>query len=269
MSSTHHCYHRSTNLSPLSSAHSSFGSQLFRPKKNTRSRWEMENPAISESTPLLRSSSASLPCIRPVIDRLLARSNTTPSADHILAQFPSHRDLTPSYRTAFVLITLLQIGCDAGNQLARDRSLNLWGAWDHHANAELIAEHCSSHVLEVWSDFLRIPRSNADLDALLWTVFPLGEDRCTGVCRMFFKLKLKTRSLENSTLVLVVDFLCRNFGEGLLVHPLIISAVSRTWKHGRAVTLPQNANFFARLFHRTKSLGTPRYVLPLFSSMGS
>lgn len=146
----------------------------------------MEAPVISESIPLLRSPSIPLPRIRPVIDRLLAQSNTTPTADHILAQFPSHRDLIPPYRTAFVLVTLLQIGSDAGKQLARDDSLNLWDTWDHHVNAELVAEHCTSHALEVWSNFLRVPRNNANLDALLWTLFPLGEDRYTGVCRTFF-----------------------------------------------------------------------------------
>ncbi|KAF9654324.1 hypothetical protein BDM02DRAFT_3182136 [Thelephora ganbajun] len=180
----------------------------------------MEAPEISESTPLLRSPSISLPCIRPVIDCLLVQSNTTPTADHILAQFPSHRDFSPSYRTAFILITLLQIGSDARKQLARDDSLNLWDTWDHHVDAELIAEHCASHILEVWSIFLRVPRNNADLDALLWTVFPLGEDRCTGVC--------------------LANLLCQNFGEGLLIHPLILSTVSRTWK--------------------IKSLGTPRIL---------
>jgi len=145
----------------------------------------MEIPEISESTPLLRSPSISLPCIRPVIDRLLAQSNTTPTADHILAQFPSHRDLNPSYRTAFVLITLLQIGSDARNQPPRDDSLTLWDTWDRHGNAELVAEHCTSRVLEVWSNFVRVPRNNVDLDALLWTAFPLAEDRCVGVCRTF------------------------------------------------------------------------------------
>ena len=218
----------------------------------------METPGTSESTPLLRSPSISLPRIRPVIDRLLAQSNTTPTADHILARFPSHRDLTPSHRTAFVLITLLQIGSDARKQLARDDSLNLWDTWDHHANAELVAEHCASHVLEVWSNFLRVPRNNADFDALLWTVFPLGDDRRTSVCGAF--LQLQPWSLENSTLVPVADFLCQNSGEGLLVHPLILSTVSRTWKHGRAVTLPPDAGLSSRLFHRIKSLGTPRSV---------
>jgi len=152
--------------------------------------WTMETPGISESTPLLRSPSIPLPCIRPVIDRLLAQSNTTPTADHILAQFPSHRDLIPPHRTAFVLITLLQIESDARRQLARDGSLTLWDVWDHHVNAELVAEHCASHVLEVWLNFLRVPRNDADLDALLWTVFPLVEDRCTGVCRTFCTLIL-------------------------------------------------------------------------------
>lgn len=181
VSCTHHCYHRSTNRRVLLHQVTALLS-----KKITPSRWEMQTPEISESTPLLRSPSTSLPSVRPVIDRLLARSNTAPSVDHILAQFPSQRDLTPSHRTAFVLITLLQIGCDARKQLARDRLSSLWDAWDHNVNAELVAEHCSSHLLEVWSDFLRVPRNNADLDALLWTVFPLGEDKCTGVCRMFF-----------------------------------------------------------------------------------
>jgi len=145
----------------------------------------MEAPEISESTPLLHSPP--LPCVLLVITRLLAQSNTTPTADHILAQFP-HRDFTPSYRTAFVLITLLQIERDARKQLARDGSLNLWEAWDHHVNAELVVEHCVSHVLEVWSDFLRIQRNNVDLDSLLWTKFPLGRDSSTGVCRTFLHL---------------------------------------------------------------------------------
>lgn len=223
----------------------------------------MESPRTSESTPLLRSPFASLPCIRPIIDRLLARSNTTPTADHILAQFPSHRDLTPSHRTSFVLITLLQIGSDAKNHPGRDRSLILWDAWDYHINAELVAEHCSSHVLEVWSDFIRVPRSNADLDALLWTTFPLGEDRSAGVCRMFSNLSLKPDPQRSLTPVPVVDFLCQTFGEGLLVHPLILSTISRTWKRGRVVTLPLNASFSARFFHRAKSLGTPRYAFCL------
>ena len=220
--------------------------------------WAMEAPEISESTPLLRLSSISLPCIRSVIDRLLAQSNTTPTADHILAQFPSHRDLIPSYRTAFVLITLLQIGCDARKQLARDDSLNLWDTWDHHVNAELVSEHCASHVLEVWTNFLRVPRNNADLDALLWAVFPLREDRYTGVCRKFLRFDSDPR--KNSTLVSVADFLQQSFGEGLLVHPLILSTVSRTWKYGRVVTLPPDASFSSRLYHRSKSLGTPRLV---------
>jgi len=145
----------------------------------------METPETLESTPLLRPPSISLPCIRPVIDRLLAQSNTTPTADHILAQFPSHRDLNPSYRTAFVLITLLQIGSDARKQPARDDSLTLWDTWDRHTSMELVVEHCASRVLEVWSNFLRVPRNDANLDALLWTAFPLGEDRCAGVCRTF------------------------------------------------------------------------------------
>lgn len=151
----------------------------------TPSRWAMETPGISESTPLLFSSSVPRPCIRPVINRLLAQSNTTPTADHILAQIPlAHRDLISSYRTAFVLVTLLQIESDTRKQLARDDSLNLWDAWDHHVNAELVVEHCASHVLEVWTGFLRIPRNNANLDALIWTAFPLEEDGSTSVCRM-------------------------------------------------------------------------------------
>ena len=145
----------------------------------------MEAPDISESTPLLHSPP--LPCIRLVIDRLLAQSNTTPVADHILAQFP-HRDFTPSYRTAFVLITLLQIESDARKQLACDDSLNLWETWDHHNNAEAVVEHCSSHALEVWSNFLQVQKSNADLDALLWTKFPLEVGGYTGVCRTFSPL---------------------------------------------------------------------------------
>lgn len=254
VSCTHHCYHATPARAVFSaSSHHSFG------LKNT-SGWEMQTRGISESTPLLRSPYPSLPYIRPVIDRLLAQSNTTPSPDHILAQFPSHRDLTPSNRTAFVLITLLQIGCDARKQLDLNRSLSLWDAWDNHLNAELVAEHCSSHVLEVWSNFLRVPRSNAHLDALLWTVFLLREDNRTGVCRMFSIPKLETRSLKSSTPIPVVDFLCQNFGEGLLVHPLILSTVSWTWKHGRVVILPQNASFSARVLHRTRSLGTPRCV---------
>lgn len=152
------------------------------------SRWAMETPEILESTPLLRSPLVPLPCIRPVIDRLLAQSNTTPTEDHILAQFPSQRDLTPSYRTAFVLITLFQIGSDARKHSTRGGSLSLWDEWDHQVNAELVAEHCSSHILEVWSNFLRVPRSNASLDALLWTVLPLEEDRYAGVCRTFYPL---------------------------------------------------------------------------------
>ena len=145
----------------------------------------MEAPEISESTSLLRSPP--LPCIRLVIDRLLAQSNTTPTADHILAQFP-HRDFAPSYRTAFVLITLLQIESDARKQLARDDSLNLWETWDHHVNAELVVEHCASHVLEVWSNFLQVQKNNADLDALLWTKFPLEVGGSTGVCSTFSRL---------------------------------------------------------------------------------
>lgn len=169
---------------PPASTHGSFDLQKI------PSGWVMETREISESTPLLRSPTISLPCIRPVIDRLLAQSNTTPTADHILAQFPSHRDLIPSHRTSFVLITLLQIGSDARKQLARDDSLILWDTWDHHVNAELVAEHCSSHVLEVWSNFLRVPRNNADLVALLWTAFPLGEDRCASLCRTCFTSQL-------------------------------------------------------------------------------
>jgi len=222
------------------------------------SRWAMEAPEISESTPLLRLSSISIPCIRSVIDRLLAQSNTTPTADHILAQFPSHRDLIPSYRTAFVLITLLQIGCDARKQLAHDDSLNLWDTWDHHLNAELVSEHCASHVLEVWTNFVRVPRDSADLDALLWAVFPLGEDRCTGVCRKF--LRFDPDPWKSPPFASVADFLQQSFGEGLLVHPLIISTVSRTWKHGRVVTLPLDASFSSRLYYRIRSLGTPRLV---------
>jgi hypothetical protein len=182
-----HCYLSPQQHQPKPSC---IKSLLFRPKKYTL-QTGMDTSEISESTPLLRSPAASLPCIRPVIDRLLAQSNTTPTADHILAQFPSYRDLTPSYRTAFVLITLLQIGCDARKPPARGLSLSLWDAWDHHVNADLIAEHCSSHILDVWSNFLRVPKNNADLDALLWTAFPLGEDRCTSVCRMFSNLSLK------------------------------------------------------------------------------
>lgn len=218
----------------------------------------METPGISESIPLLRSPSISLPCILSVIDRLLAQSNTTPTADHILAQFPSHRDLVPSYRTAFVLITLLQIGCDARKQLTRDGSSNLWDAWDHHLNAELVSEHCASHVLEVWTNFLRVPRNNADLDGLLWTAFPLGEDRYTGVCRKF--VRPNPDPWKNSTPAPVADFLRQSSGEGLLVHPLILSTVSRTWKHGRVATLPPDAGFSSRLYYRIKSLGTPRLV---------
>ena len=170
----------------------------------TPSRWTMETPEISESTPLLCSPSVPRPCIRPVIDRLLAQSNTTPTAEHILAQLPPRRDLIPSYRTAFVLITLLQIGGDAREQLTRDDSLNLWDAWDHHVNAELVAEHCASHALEVWSNFLRVPRDNADLDSLIWTAFPLKEDGCTSVCRMFFHLDFDPQ--RNSALVLSCRF---------------------------------------------------------------
>lgn len=154
------------------------------------SRWAMETSGILESTPLLRSPTVFLPCVRSIIDRLLAQSNTTPSGDHILAQFQSHRDLTPSHRTAFVLITLMQIGSDARKQLAHEDPLHLWDTWDQHVNAELVAEHCASHVLEVLSDFLRVPRNNANLDALLWTVFPLSEDRYTGVCRTSFYVRL-------------------------------------------------------------------------------
>ena len=154
------------------------------------SRWAMETSGILESTPLLRSPTIFLPCVRSIIDRLLAQSNTTPSGDHILAQFQSHRDLTPSHRTAFVLITLMQIGSDARKQLAHEDPLHLWDTWDQHVNAELVAEHCASHVLEVLSDFLRVPRNNANLDALLWTVFPLSEDRYTGVCRTSFYVRL-------------------------------------------------------------------------------
>ena len=222
----------------------------------------MEAAGISESTPLLCSSAIPLPCIRPVVDRLLARSNTTPTADHILAQFPQHRDLIPSHRTAFVLITLLQIGSDARKQLARDDLLNLWDTWDNHINAELVAEHCASHALEVWSNFLRVPRNGADLDALVWTAFPLGEDGCPGVCRTFLRFDFDP---EYSTLVSVANFLCQNFGEGLLIHPLFLSTVSRTWKHGRVVTLPQDANFSSRLFYRIKSTGTPRSVIGPYS----
>ena len=65
---------------------------------------------------------------------------------------------------------------------------------------------------------------------------------------------------ENSTLVPVADFLCQNLGEGLLVHPLILSTVSQTWKCGRAATLSPDASLSSRLCYRIKSLGTPRLV---------
>ena len=184
---THHYHHRSPPTRTLTCCRVTVSSL----SQLTPCGWAMETSVISESTSLLRSPTIPIPCIRPVIDRLLAQSNTTPTEDHILAQLPSHRDLTPSHRTAFVLITLLQIGSDAKKQLARDDPLRLWETWDHHVNAELVAEHCASHVLEVWSNFLRVPRGNANLDALLWTVFPLGEDRRIGVCRAFFRSMCK------------------------------------------------------------------------------
>ena len=162
---------------PPAQSHNPFTSE-------TPSRWTMETPEISESTPLLHLPP--LPCIRLVIDRLLAQSNTTPAAEHILAQFP-HRNFTPSYRTAFVLITLLQIESDARKQLARDDSLDLWEMWDHHVSTEFVVEHCASHVLEVWSDFLQVQKRNADLDILLWTKFPLDVGGYTGVCRTFLR----------------------------------------------------------------------------------
>jgi len=167
-----------TRARPAAQSHIPFASK-------SPSRWTMETPEISESTPLLHSPP--LPCIRLVIDRLLAQSNTTPTAAHILAQFP-HRDFTPSYQTAFALITLLQIEGDARKQLARDDSLSLWETWDHHVSTELVIGHCASHVLEVWSNFLQVQRSNADLDALLWTKFPLEVGGYTAVCRTFLYL---------------------------------------------------------------------------------
>lgn len=45
-----------------------------------------------------------------------------------------------------------------------------------------------------------------------------------------------------------------------MAHPLVLSAVSRTWKHGRAVTLPPDTGFSSRLYYRIKFLGTPRSV---------
>jgi len=213
----------------------------------------MEAPEVSESTPLLHSPP--LPCIRLVIDRLQAQSNTTPTADHILAQV-LHCDLSPSYQTAFVLITLLQIESDARKQLARNESLDLWETWDHHVSAESVVEHCTSHVLEVWSGFLRVQRDNADLDALLWAKFPSVADGYPDVCRTF--LHLGFHGQENSTPAPVADLLCENVGEGLLVHPLIISSISRAWKYGRVLTLPPDSSFSSRLLYRMKSLGAPR-----------
>jgi len=78
--------------------------------------------------------------------------------------------------------------------------------------------------------------------------------------RLSYVLTLRLRFLKkkNSALITVADFLCQDSGEGLSVHPLILSAVSRTWKQGRVVTLPPGASFSSRSFSRIKSLGTPR-----------
>lgn len=78
------------------------------------------------------------------------------------------------------------------------------------------------------------------------------------VVRFYTLMLIIGKELKYSTLAPVAGLLCRNSGEGLLVHPLIISTVSRTWKYGRVATLPPDAGFFSRLFYRMKSLGAPR-----------
>lgn len=82
-------------------------------------------------------------------------------------------------RTAFLLVTLLQLQSVAGTQTAHTD--DTWEEWSREQqNAETLAQ-TTKHISEIWSQFVAEPRTSEELEQLLWTRFRSSGENSHGL----------------------------------------------------------------------------------------
>uniref|UniRef100_A0A0W0F8Z7 Uncharacterized protein n=1 Tax=Moniliophthora roreri TaxID=221103 RepID=A0A0W0F8Z7_MONRR len=119
---------------------------------------------------------ASLPYIAPVIRQLDALSQEeleSALSNDILRSPQTIEDR--ALAAAFALLVLLQYR-DQRIHHRRD-SLNPWDRWSQERDAEKELCAIDKHLERVWERFLDTYCSPKDIEGVLWTAFPLEEDR--------------------------------------------------------------------------------------------
>ncbi|KAK7058793.1 hypothetical protein VNI00_001417 [Paramarasmius palmivorus] len=164
------------------------------------------------------SSSFSLPFVTPVVRRLDVLSQELLENSHstdILR--PSSLTQDRALSAAFALLVLLQF---RDQRIHQQRSLlTPWDRWTQESEAEKEICIIDKHIERVWEQwFLDAYCSPKEIETVLWTAFPLEED------------KDKT--------VRVVDFLAKDDPPVyLLTHRVVQYSLFNYWKRGPSVDL--------------------------------
>ncbi|RDB29602.1 hypothetical protein Hypma_015335 [Hypsizygus marmoreus] len=195
---------------------------------------------MDESTPLLASESdiPSNPEYLPSISHVVARISTL-DAEQIRFE-----DLRPDgspighhpTEIAFALVVLLQL---RKTRLRSSQSSNIYETWISRKADAHDADSLEKRITSIWQLFLAEYRDIGDIEAVLWTRFPVVDEG------------------EDSRRVL--DFLGdTKCNTSLTSHPLVISSLRHTWKYGRSMNFRFASNHTLNWLSRYDALSTPR-----------
>lgn len=175
-----------------------------------------EPDVTTERTPLLSNRAATqnvarvqeLPFVEPTVERIrTSGSLAAHSRDWVIESLQDH-----ALKSAFRLVVLLSLKANPINR----RSTHLLEQWEDVQESALHAANIHKGVLDAWNDFLAHCSSDEDFEVILWTGFPLND--------------------QKHLTVSVADFLILpDSPHEILTHPIIVMSLHKAWCKGLRV----------------------------------
>lgn len=200
------------------------------------------NDQPTETTALLSRASSNgrryqrLPFIEPTVSRIRAMK----PGELASAEINLDPSLTPSARTAYALIILLELRCRVQRNTSRSSEVQQqWAAEQARARE---AEELDRRIIQAYNDALDRGFGNEELLNMLWLAFPYahGSDRTIRVIDLLSRKEAPTQ---------------------LLTHPVVLLVLSNAWSLGLPSAMHGESDTFGeRVFCRFSCICPPRFM---------
>lgn len=244
------------DISPVCQADGTFVTESCNPSLNVLDgNLTMMDSEPTESTSLLNTSQN--PATRPSVEdgvtlvESIGLSGLTPGALS-LDNFPG---AGAAHRAAYCMLVLLKCRLSLQRQL-KTASRDVWTRHNDRVKVCLGIEDIDRQVDAVWKEFTADYRSSEEIEAALWTEFPLkhGGDGVRGAL-LTYPFLPPALTMPSS----VVDMIVRAAAPAsLLRNGLVELSLERTWNRRLKSNALDSAGIFGRMMNRYDSLGAPR-----------